>query len=164
MADYTPHVHSMMSHLHKEKEHYKGKWHGLRNKLASHVEGAVTLAEVGAGAFLGGVVEGRTKQGTFLHVPINLGAGLALAGAGIADLAGDWSPHLINLGTGFIASYTAATGYQLGKKWLDTGKLFGGAIGAPAPAAALPPPAAAVPPAHVMAGIAAMQAAQAQGA
>lgn len=145
MADYTHHVHQLLSHTNKEKEHYKRKWHGMVDHLEGLSTTALTLAEVSAGAFIGGAIEGKTKQGTFLHVPINLGAGLGLAFGGVAaHLTGrsEWlSKHLINLGTGMIASYTAAAGYSLGKKWLETGSLWGSLkVAAPAPMPHPPPP------------------------
>ena len=71
--------------------------------------------------------EGRTGGGTVLKVPINLGVGALLLAAGHLDLAGDkYSEHLNNLGNGFIGSYVAATGFAFGKRWRETGKVFGG--------------------------------------
>lgn len=126
--DFTKHI----KHLADQVVHHKKKHENLQGKFEAVTAGTIRLAEVGAGAWLGGVLEGKTGQGTFFHVPINLGVGLVLAGAGALDLAGDWSPHLSNLGDGLIASYAAATGYSFGKKWKETGKLFG-AVQAPVP-------------------------------
>ena len=136
--DFTKHI----KHLADQVVHHKRKHEDLKGKFEAITAGTIRLAEVGAGAWLGGVLEGKTSQGTFFHVPVNLGVGLILAGAGALDLAGDWSPHLSNLGDGFIASYAAATGYSFGKRWKETGKLFG-SVQAPVP---LPPPMPVAPP------------------
>ena len=121
-------------HLH----HMAKRNHGLLKKLdslrervqKSKITGRVFgTIETGAGAWIGGVIEGRTGGGTFpvLKVPINLGVGALLLAAGHFQLAGaEWSDHLNNLGNGFVGSYIAATGYAFGKRWKDTGKLLGG--------------------------------------
>jgi hypothetical protein len=125
------HLHHMAKKLH----HTNSKLHAIRAKFSGVTERAVRTVEVGAGAWLGGLVEGRTAGGTVMHVPINLGVGIALSAAGYLDLAGsEWSGHLNNFGDGFIASYVAATGYAFGKRWKETGKLF--AAKAPAQLAA----------------------------
>lgn len=134
MANITEqHLH----HMAKRHHHTMRKFEALKDKFSGMTERAVRTVEVGAGAWLGGLAEGRTNGGTVLHVPINLGIGVALSAAGYLDLAGEWSGHLNNFGDGFIGSYVAATGYNFGKRWRDTGKLFGGGT----PPAALPPPA-----------------------
>ena len=115
------HLHHMAKKLH----HTNSKLAALKDRFSGVTERAVRTVEVGAGAWLGGLVEGRTAGGTVMHVPINLGAGIALSVAGYLDLAGNqWSGHLNNFGDGFIASYVAATGYAFGKRWKETGKLF----------------------------------------
>ena len=59
-------------------------------------------------------------------LPINLGVGALLLVGGHLDLAGgQWSSHLNQLGNGFVGSYLAATGYAFGKRWKESGKLFG---------------------------------------
>ena len=130
MANITEeHLHHMAKRHHSTMK----KLDQLRDKFSGMTERAVRTVEVGAGAWLGGVTEGRTGGGTVLHVPINLGVGLALSAAGYLDLAGDeYSKHLNNFGDGFIGSYVAATGFAFGKRWRDSGKLFspkdGGAL------------------------------------
>lgn len=100
---------------------------GLREKFAGITNRFVGTVEVGAGAWLGGIIEGRTGGATVAHVPINLVAGAALLAAGHLDIAGsEWSEHLNNIGNGFLGSYVAATGYAFGKRWGESGKLFGG--------------------------------------
>jgi hypothetical protein len=143
MAQITEqHLHHVVNRHH----HTMKKFEAMKDKLRGVTAKFVSTLEVGGGAYLGGVIEGRTKDpshpdsmygGTILHVPINLGVGaLLLAGAHL-DLAGrEWSDHLNNLGNGFVASYAATAGHNFGDKWRSTGRLFGGAK---APAA-LPPP------------------------
>ena len=134
-------------HLHHFAKKHHGlmkKYDGLREKFAARLSGIVGTLEVGAGAWAGGAIEGRTGGGTVLRVPINLGVGAVLLAAGHLDLAGEqWSGHLNNLGNGLVGSYVAATGYAFGKRWRETGKLFGGG-GHPWTSpyeSALPPPA-----------------------
>lgn len=133
MANITEeHLH----HMAKRHHHISKKFDALRDKFAGMTERAVRTVEVGAGAFLGGVLEGRTDGGTVLHVPMNLGVGIALSAAGYLDLAGEeYSKHLNNFGDGFIGSYVGSKGYAFGQNWRNTGKLFGGGQGA-LPAAA----------------------------
>jgi len=124
-----------MANITEEHLHHMAKRHhatmrkldGLREKFSGITERFVGTLEVGAGAWLGGAVEGRTGGGTVLKVPMNLGLGAVLLAAGHLDLAGgQWSGHLNNIGNGFIGSYVAATGYAFGKRWKETGKMFGG--------------------------------------
>jgi hypothetical protein len=141
MANITEeHLHHMAKRHHATMK----KLDGLRDKFSGITERFVGTIEVGAGAWLGGAIEGRTGGGTVLRVPINLGVGALLLVAGHLDLAGDqWSGHLNNLGNGLIGSYVSATGYAFGKRWRETGKLFGGG-GHPWTSpyeASLPPPA-----------------------
>lgn len=130
--------HEHLHHMAKKHHALRQKFEGLKAKFSGVTEKAVRTVEVGAGAWLGGAIEGRTAGGTVLHVPINLGVGVALSALGYMEVAGsEWSGHLNNFGDGFIGSYVAATGYSFGKRWHDTGKLFSPKV----PAAQLPPPA-----------------------
>lgn len=124
-----------MANITEEHLHHMARRHhatmkqldGLREKFAGFTQRFIGTIETGAGAWLGGTIEGRTGGGTVLKIPINLGVGAILLAAGHLDLAGDqWSEHLNNLGNGFIGSYVAATGYAFGKRWKETGKMFGG--------------------------------------
>lgn len=102
------------------------KLDGIRERHSGIAKRVIGTAETAVGAWLGGSIEGRTGGGTVLRIPINLGVGALLLGAGILDLAGPWSGHLSNLGNGFIGSYVAASGYSFGKRWRETGKILGG--------------------------------------
>lgn len=125
MANITEeHLHHMARRHHETMK----KFEGLRAKVSRVGKGLFSTVEVGAGAWLGGAIEGKTGGSTVLRVPINLGLGAALIAAGhIPGLVSEeWSSHLNNLGNGFLGSYVAATGYAFGKRWRDTGKLLGG--------------------------------------
>lgn len=126
-----------------------------------HVRYAVLIntVEVGAGAWLGGMIEGKTNNGTLplVKLPINLGLGIGLSVLGMLDYTGHYGAHLANLGAGFVGSYAATMGYTFGKRWTETGSfpLF------KKKAAAAP----AMPSPDAMAAAAALhQAAQAAGA
>lgn len=123
-----------MAHITEEHLHHMARRHhatmkkfdSLREKYSGLARGLVGTLETGAGAWIGGAIEGRTGGGTVLKVPINLGVGALFLALGHLDLVGGWSGHLNNLGNGFVGSYVAATGYAFGKRWKETGKLIGG--------------------------------------
>lgn len=123
MANITEeHLHHMARRHHATMK----KLDGYREKFAALTERFTGTLETGAGAWLGGAIEGRTAGATVLKVPINLGVGAILIAAAHFELAGaQWSGHLNQLGNGFVSSYIAATGYAFGKRWRDTGKLWG---------------------------------------
>jgi|SRR6185436_17550205 len=127
-----------MAHITEEHLHHMARRHhatmrkldGIRERLSGITGRFIGTIEVGAASWLGGALEGRTSGGTLLKVPYNLGIGvlfLAL-GHGVGQTesgVASYSDHFNNLGNGFIGSYLAATGYAWGKKWKETGKLFG---------------------------------------
>ena len=79
MANITEeHLHHMAKRHHATMK----KLDGLREKFSGMTERFVGTVEIGAGAWLGGAVEGRTAGGTVLKVPINLGVGALLARGG----------------------------------------------------------------------------------
>ena len=123
-----------LHHMAKRHHSTMRKFDALRERLSGMTEHAVRTLEVGAGAWLGGLVEGRTNNGTLGPVPINLAAGLTLSALGFLDVAGDYSEHLNSFGAGFLGSYAASHGYAFGKRWRETGKLL------PSKAAAAPLP------------------------
>ena len=129
-----------MANITEEHLHHMARRHhatmktldGLREKFGGITQRTVSTLEMGAGAWLGGTIEGRTGGASLGPLPINLGVGVLLLAAGHLDLAGDkYSDHLNNIGNGFIGSYLAATGYAFGKRWKETGKMFGGGEGRP---------------------------------
>ena len=124
MANITEeHLHHMARRHHATMK----KLDGIREKFGGITQRAVSTIEMGAGAWLGGTIEGRTGGASLGPLPINLGVGVLLLAAGHLDLAGDkYSEHLNNIGNGFIGSYLAATGYAFGKRWKETGKVLGG--------------------------------------
>ncbi len=137
MANITEeHLH----HMAKRHHHTMRKLDALKDKFAGVTQRFLGTLETGAGAFLGGAIEGKTDGGTVLHVPINLGLGAVLLAAGHLDLAGkQYSEHLNNVGNGFIGSYLAATGFAFGKRWAQGG-LKAAFHRAPPPMPLPPPP------------------------
>ncbi len=122
--DYTEHV----RHLHKSRGSWMQRAIDLRERLTSPVSKVVKTAEVGAGALLGGVIQGKAgPQGaTIAHIPIDLLAGAALNAAAMFHVAGkENSSHLGNVGDGLIAAYLSDLGFKIGKKWHEDGHLFG---------------------------------------
>ena len=124
-----------MANITEEHLHHMARRHhatmktldGLREKFGGITQRAVSTIEMGAAAWAGGAIEGRTGGASVGPLPINLGVGVLLLAAGHLDLAGEkHSEHLNNIGNGFIGSYLAATGYAFGKRWKETGKILGG--------------------------------------
>jgi hypothetical protein len=116
MANITEeHLHHMAKRHHATMK----KLEGIREKAAATVGRFVSTLETGAGAWLGGAIEGKTGGATLpLNIPVNLGVGAGLLAAAHFDVAGpQWSDHLNNLANGFISSYAAATGYAFGSNW-----------------------------------------------
>jgi hypothetical protein len=124
MANITEeHLHHMARRHHATMK----KLDGMRDKFAGFASKSFSTLETAAGAWAGGVIEGRTGGAALGPIPVNLGVGALLLVAGHLDLAGDkFSEHFNNIGNGFIGSYLAATGYAFGKRWKDTKQLFGG--------------------------------------
>lgn len=117
-------------HLH----HMARRHHATMKKLEAVTEskrkvfhGFKGVAEIGAGAWLGGAIEGRWDGKSIGPIPINLGIGAALLVAGHMNVAnGKWNADLTNLGNGFLGSYLAAVGYKFGQNLRAGGSLFGG--------------------------------------
>ena len=104
----------------------------LREKVMGYAKRSYNVLETGAGAFAGGLLEGKLGGKGLGPLPYNLLAGVGFLVAsnfvdGRTNLGGERvSKHLENLGNGLIASYTSAWGYAFGKRWHDTGQAFGG--------------------------------------
>ena len=124
------HVHHLAKRLHQAHS----KLDELTGKWSERLSGVVSTVEVGTGAFLGGLLEGKTNGAAlFDRVPYNLlAAGALLAGGHLAKgskVAGDYSDDIINVGNGFLAGYIASKGFAVGQDWQARGKLFGGGGG-----------------------------------
>ena len=124
MANITEeHLHHMARRHHATMQ----KLDGIRVKISGYAQKSFGLLETGAGAWAGGMLEGRTGGMSVGPLPINLLVGAGLLVAGYANLGGErYSEHFNNLGNGFVGSYLAATGYAFGKRWKETGKILGG--------------------------------------
>jgi len=129
MANITEeHLH----HLARRHHATMKKLDGMRDRFAGFSHKAFSTIETAAGAWAGGLIEGRFGGPTVGPLPVNLLAGAAFLVVGHTDLAGDTlSEHFNNLGNGLIGSYLAATGYAFGKRWRDTGKILGDHTGHP---------------------------------
>jgi hypothetical protein len=142
-------THEHVAHIHKQKESFRKRLEAYKERAKGATTKIVRTLEVTAGAAIGGVIQGKGTKidpttgkahgPALLHVPIDLGLGLALNLAGYFNVTGDQSDHLNNLGDGFIGAYASNLGFHLGEHWRVTGHLFTN----PAPTASLPPAAAA---------------------
>lgn len=103
------------------------KYNTLREKYSGNATKVVRTLEVGAGALIGGVIQGRAGEHglTLLGVPVEALAGLALGIGGHIE-GGTTGDHMGSVGDGLIASYVNHLGFGIGRSWRDTGKLFGG--------------------------------------
>lgn len=91
------------------------------------------MLEVGAGAWLTGVVEGRlggpetNGMPKWLGVPAPIAIAAGLKVLAYLDVAGaEYSGDLDNLATGALAAWTSSHGFNFGANWKKTGQLFGG--------------------------------------
>lgn len=124
-----------MAHITEEHLHHMARRHhatmqkldGLRGQITGYAQKSFGLLETGAGAWAGGMIEGKYGGAALGPLPYNLLAGVGFLIAGYANLGGaEYSKHMENIGNGFIASYTSALGYAFGKRWKETGHAFGG--------------------------------------
>jgi hypothetical protein len=145
MANITEeHLHHMARRHHATMQ----KLDTIREQITGYAQKSFGVLETGAGAWAGGLIEGRWNGAALGPLPYNLLAGVGLLVAGYANLGGPtYSKHFENLGNGFVGSYLAAMGYNFGKNWRESKPLFGPStplnpyddLQAPPP----PPPAAA---------------------
>lgn len=122
-------THEHVHHLTKRNDSLAQKVEKLKGRAASLTKHGVHLLEVTAGAALGGMIQGMAKDQAhgphFMKIPADLGIGVALNLAGALDLAGEeWSGHLANLGTGFLAAYFTDVGHSIGARKRETGSFF----------------------------------------
>jgi hypothetical protein len=120
-------THEHLHHLARRHHATMQKLDSLRGRISGMAQRGFGTLETGAGAWLGGMLEGKTGGMALGPVPINLLAGAVFLAVGYTNLASDkYSDHLSNLGNGLVGSWAAATGYAFGKRWKETGKLLGG--------------------------------------
>jgi hypothetical protein len=120
-------THEHAAHLIKKTKSLSQRLENMKEKFSGVTAKVIQTAEIGLGALAGGVIQGKAgpEGATFVHVPIDLGAGLVLNALSVFEVAGAHSAHLGNVGDGLIASYVTTMGFNFGKSWHDTGKLFG---------------------------------------
>jgi len=123
-TDLRPHV----SYLAKQREALRERMGRIQANRHRHKKQAIAIAEIAAGAAVAGVIQGRAGEGGahILRMPASLVVGGLLVAGGVFQ-AGDWSDHLINAGTGFLAEFAGNWGYGVGQRWHQTGHfgLFG---------------------------------------
>ena len=96
-------------------------------KIAVLTEKSFEVLEIGAGAAIAGVIQGRAMAkgepggARLFGLPADLAIGIGLELAGHFDLAGEHSHHLNNFGAGFIAGYASDWGVAFGRKWVEGG-------------------------------------------
>ena len=162
-----------MAHITEEHLHHMARRHhatmqrldSIRGRIRDISQKSFSLLETGAGAWAGGLAQGKLGgKGNLGPIPYNLLAGVGLLALGYMNVGGErGSEHFNNLGNGLVASYLAGAGLAFGKRWRETGEVFGGfqgrpwthpyengwpkgATAAPAPAPATPPTNGATPP------------------
>lgn len=125
IQDLRPHV----SYLARHREALTKRMGRIMANKHKHRKQAVAIGEVAAGAAIAGVIQGRAGEGgaSILRMPASLVVGGLLVAGGVFQ-AGDWSEHLINTGTGFLAEFAGNWGYGVGQRWHQSGHfgLFGG--------------------------------------
>lgn len=92
-------------------------YRAARSKVAKHERVAGTViqtAEVGAAAFLCGVVQGKWPNKSLMGLPLDLTAGLALHIMGFAGVGGKYASHMHSFGDGALASYLVTVGKGVG--------------------------------------------------
>jgi hypothetical protein len=119
-----------MSHADEIRAKHQAIVAKFGKKFASVTAKSVEVLEIGAGAAIAGVIQGReiakgnVHGARLLGLPADLAIGVALEVAGHFDLAGpEWSHHLCNFGAGFIAGYASDWGNAFGKRWVSEGHL-----------------------------------------
>lgn len=91
----------------------------IREQSEQAIEDVVTVVEVGGSALACSYVHhawGENDELKIVGVPIDIGAGLTLAGLALFGGLGKYREHGVNLGAGAIASYAYRVGAELGKQ------------------------------------------------
>jgi hypothetical protein len=87
-----------------------------KEKAEGVIQTVVSSVEINSMAFTFGVINGRWRNPELLGIPVDLGTGLLLHGAGLFDVA---PQHMHSLGNGCTASYFSALGTGVGAKMLQ---------------------------------------------
>lgn len=124
MSAAEEHVH----HLVRRNESLQAKIERLKAKGESVARHGVETLEICAGAAIGGLLQGMSKNPDgpkLFHVPADLGLGLGLLVAGGLEVAGkEYSDHVSNLGKGFLAAYATDFGHAVGTRKKESGSFF----------------------------------------
>jgi len=134
MANITEqHLHHMAKRHHVTMR----KYDAIKEKARGTADRLLGTLEVGSGAFLGGMLEGRTQWAP-LGIPVSLLVGSALIVGAHLDTLLDFgalgsqvSGHINNVGNGFIASYIGGVGHNFGTRWREDGTFLPKKSGAP---------------------------------
>jgi hypothetical protein len=122
----TRRIYDAMTYAMSRRELHDASFSFAKGKLGKLVESA----EVGAGLFGWGLVNGRFGVIAPLGISLDLMVGLALGAAGVFDLGGNKvSPHVMNFANASLGSF-------LMRKGVQTGSSMRTAAGLPALAAA----------------------------
>lgn len=100
----------------------------IKEKTEETVQGVVQSGEILGATFLFAGIQGaywdnKDKSGKptygvrIAHVPLDLGAGVAMHLAALLGLGGKANDHLRNFGNGAMASYVASWARGIGYKW-----------------------------------------------
>ena len=134
----------MSSYLEKITSKHNEVVQKYGKKIASVTAKSFEVLEIGAGAAIAGVIQGREiakgnlKGAHLFGLPADLFIGISLELAGHFGYGGEWSEDLCNLGAGFIAGYASDWGVSFGKRWIEEGHL---PLLERKPVSQLPPPA-----------------------
>ena len=94
------------------------KLDGIREKISGLSARAISTIETGVGAWVGGLIEGRTRTGRNpFPAPLNLFMGSALVLMDHVGMGGErYREHYGNFGNGLLGSYLAGIGYRFGHR------------------------------------------------
>src|SRR5574341_2606415 len=86
-----------LAHMARRHHATMQKLDTIRGKIMHYSQKSFGLLETGAGAFAGGLLEGRTKDTRLGPLPLNLIVGAGFLVAGYANLGGErYSEHFNN--------------------------------------------------------------------
>ena len=129
MANITEeHLHHMARRHHATMQ----RLNTITEKIRDISQKSLGVLGSAGGAWAGGLMQGRLGGKGLGPIPYNLLTGIAFLVAGYTNVGDErFSEHFTNIGNGFVASYLAGAGQAFGKRWRETGKVFGGFEGRP---------------------------------